>query len=162
MFKIYVDGLDSPADAILDVEAFFSQVKLTGDAAERFFIREIDYGTYNDNFTFFDRNLCKLYRENLSTGCKIALIVYHYPNKVINCIEAGDNAISAIFRVCERGNLIFSNVRHSISDWKSVSTEILFNNFLFSSVKEFSDYMADLWPQQPSKHLMEDYYDCII
>ncbi len=43
--------------------------------------------------------------SKLSTGCKTVINVLLFPNKIVNCIEAGSNAIEFMFKYFHTGNI---------------------------------------------------------
>ena len=87
-----VDGMDF----IWNVEGAFEGLNLTGSKEEKSIIQDIDKGEYLDNFYFIDRFGSKIQRCYLSTGCKAALVVLHNPDKLVNTVECGKNALGTI------------------------------------------------------------------
>ena len=154
VFNVFVRGIDDPKDIISDVNLAFSELTLCGDSNE-----EIDEARFWDSMHFLDRNGAKTDISHLSTGAKAALLVYYNPNRTINCIEIGPNALSALFTVTDTGNIVICNKKYLISDYGALDTTIHYRGYCFSSVKEFGDYLDDLWPELPTKALMEAYYE---
>ncbi len=158
MFNVFVKGIDAPNNIIDDVNVAFSELTLCGDSNEETILDTIDEASFCDSMHFYDRNGAKTAISLLSSGAKAALLVYHNPNNTINCIEMGPNALSVLFTVTDTGNIVIHNKKYLISDFGALDTVINYRGFCFSSVKEFGDYLDDLWPEQPTKALMEEYY----
>lgn len=159
IFNIFVRGIDEPQDVVEDVHLAFTELTLSGDAMEERIIHTIDMGHFCDTLSFYDRNGAKTRLTHLSSGSKAALLVYHRPNEIINCIEIGSNALSTLFTVTDTGNIVIGNLKYIISDYEALDTTIRYRGYCFSSVKEFGDYLEDLWPEPPTKALMEEYYE---
>lgn len=161
MYNVYVKGIDDPKseNVISDIESAFGKVTLCGDPKERLILEMVDSGSYCDSKYFYDRNGAKTSVVFLSSGAKAALLVYHFPQSVINCIEMGSNALSVLFKVSNTGNIIIANQNYYISDGDALETIINYRGYRFSNVDEFSDYLAYLWPESPTKSLMEEFYD---
>ena len=51
------------------------------------FIRQIEKGTYNDEYSFIDRFGYKLYNTELRMGCRAVLCVMNCPDVIIDLIE---------------------------------------------------------------------------
>ncbi len=159
MFHVFVKGIDEPADIVWDVHAAFGRVTLCGDDGERLILQRVEKASYCDSTHFLDRNGGKTGLMYLSSGAKAALLVYHCPETVINFVEAGSNALSALFKVTDTGNIVVANRKYLISDRGALDTTIQYRGYCFSSVRAFRDYLANLWPEPPTKGLMEAYYD---
>ena len=107
MLQIFVNKVDNKEyELINNVESAFLSVKLTGTELERKLIEEIEQGKYNDGESFIDRFGYKIRISELSTGCKAALCVLHFPNKVINLCECGVNARDIVINYCPSGRVL--------------------------------------------------------
>ena len=159
MFHVFVKGIDEPADVVWDVHAAFGGITLYRDDGERLILQRIDKASYCDGMHFLDRNGAKTSLMYLSSGAKAALLVYHFREKVINCIEVGSNALSALFKATDTGNIIVDNRKYLISDRGALDTSIQYRGHCFSSVREFSDYLAYMWLEPLSRRLMDAFYE---
>ena len=159
MYNIFVKGIDEPTVEIQDVVSAFSKISLHDDPMENLILKKVDKASYCDSRHFYDRNGSKTDVFFLSTGAKAALLVYHFPDTVVNCIEMGSNALSTLFKVSNTGNILIGNRVYLVSDRGTLETTIHYRGYCFSNVREFSDYFANLWPETPTGKLMEEYYD---
>ncbi len=71
----------------------------------------------------------------------------------------GSNALSALFTVTDTGKIVIANKKYILSDYLALDTAIAYRGYCFSSVKEFGDYLDELWPEIPTKALMEAHYE---
>jgi hypothetical protein len=111
MLTIYRDGIDklpNNQNLITDAEiAFKSLPNGIDDTHEnREFIEEIEGGQYKDQYTFTDRFGCKLYKEDLSTGCKVAILIAEKQDSIIDTMECGINALISIITHCKSGSIL--------------------------------------------------------
>ena len=111
MLDIYFYNDDGTYDVngkeiIGDIEEAFYDIKLTCTEEEKRIVNEIEHGELIDNSRFKDRFGCTLYIRDLSTGCKAGLIVLHNKDKVLDCIECGNNARDVIIRHCKEGGIL--------------------------------------------------------
>ena len=155
-FNIYVKGIDAPPVYEPDIEKCFSMLTLTGDDVEKKFLYDIDGASFYDDTLFFikDRYDCKISVWNLSTGCKAALVVYHNPDKAFNCVEAGDNAIAAILKYCEYGNIIIANTAYLLKFNEAIDRSIKYLDYKFESLQDFAEYMRVRWANKPSDDII--------
>lgn len=83
MLEVYIyahgtrveEAVPSGMELIRDPEAYFSCLELRCDDIDRDLVRVIEEGTLLDGSRFLDRFGVTLYTQQLSTGCKAALMV---------------------------------------------------------------------------------------
>ena len=150
MLKILVSGIDPiPEDAIMDAEKAFAMSSVRGDEIDRLLIKTIEKGEYLNPYEFIDRFGHKLSTMYMSTGCQSALAVHNRPDLVINCIEAGDNALSEIIKYCERGTIIIPNRKFAFCTVGKDAVDVLYHGYRYTSFTRFAYYMYDEWPHEP-------------
>lgn len=76
----------------------------------------IDGSTYVRDTTMVTRYGEYIDMDYLSTGCKTAINAYANPNKIVDCIESGGNAILQMFRL-KNGNLLVEIPPFSFEDY---------------------------------------------
>lgn len=137
--ELNLDEIELPI--IKDVEEGFLGLQLEDDNVTRRILKEIEQAEYYSPTRVTDRFGAQIYISELSTGCKAALCVQHYPDKVIDTIECGSNARDAIIRNCTKGHVIFyNNDRMIISNNKDVN--ICLKNKIFHSIEDLNDFMG--------------------
>ena len=150
MLKLLVSGIDPiPEDAIMDAEKAFAMSSVRGDEIDRLLIKTIEKGEYLNPYEFIDRFGHKLSMMYMSTGCQAALAVHNRPDLVINCIEAGDNALSEIIKYCERGTIIIPNRQFAFCTVGKDAVDVLYRGYRYTSFTRFAYYMYDEWPHEP-------------
>ena len=102
-------------EIISDIEEAFYNIKLTCTEEEKRIVSEIEHGELIDSARFRDVFGCTLYVSDLSTGCKAGLVTLHNKDKVLDCIECGNNARDAIIRHCKEGGILIVDNGVSIS-----------------------------------------------
>lgn len=116
-----VEGaVPSDVELVRDPEAYFSRLALRCDDIDKNLVRVIEEGTLLDGHRFLDRFGVMLYTQQLSTGCKAALIVNN-SDKVIDLRECGVNAISAILSLCKSGRVAMTAPATDLSDFTNGS-----------------------------------------
>lgn len=152
MLNVYLDRADVPKDTkiIEDVELQFMLCSLEMSSEEQQMLEFIEHGTLNSEVDFIDRFGYKLYIDNLSTGCKAALCVLHFPDKIIDLKECGNNAVEAILRLCKNGSIIVNSSPAGFSETESkASVEIVCNGYIFTNYTSFNKYVKDWYPFPP-------------
>lgn len=98
MLHLYIGKENLPKDMpyIDDPDAVFLTVKITGNEFQRRVLSEVEHGEYCDSRRFTDRFGGQLYYDNLSSGTKALFVVEYYNDRVINCIDCGENALAYI------------------------------------------------------------------
>lgn len=131
---------------IWDIEKEFHLITLLGTDTEREIIAEIEQGKYLDNLSFLDRFGYKLRREYLSTGCKVALTVLHNPDKIINTVECGMNALGTIITYCKDGNILIYTDEQKIPyihDTLAKNISVQLDGIHFTDFDKLNSYIAD-------------------
>lgn len=94
-----------PKEFVRDAEAYFIKADIKGTPEQRALIHDIDCGSYLDNQYFLDRFGAKVSLRDISTGCKVGLLVSCISGKVINGQECGNNARDSIIRNIRNGSI---------------------------------------------------------
>jgi hypothetical protein len=89
-----------------NAELAFRNLDINWDETDNKLISEIDKGKLQ-GADFIDRFGRNLPLDAISCGCKCALVVNHNPDKVINTIECGRNAIDAIIKYIKNGDVVW-------------------------------------------------------
>lgn len=147
--NIYFDGVGVQPNSIvqMDAEAFFSKVHMDGCDYDRLMLANIECGSFVDDLTFRDRFNRILFRKFLSTGTKVALILYHLPDSVVNGAEVGYNALTEIVKHCDRGSLFLPADNYHIScDMSDSAVDVICHGRHFKSLFELSEYMMEEAP----------------
>lgn len=145
MLTIYFsdeEQLFDQKDLIHDVEEYFPRIKLTGSEKELEILKLIENGKFVDKLSFIDRFGYKLWTSELSTGCKAAFCVLHYPDKVVDLTECGLNARDVIVSVCDVGNVLMTNSSITFVEYKS-SISVSLDGNKFDSVDDLNNYIDD-------------------
>lgn len=128
-----------------DIENLFrkSTIRRTSNISK--FIQDIDSGIYIDERNFKDRfgNIARI--DWLSTGCKAAILVeLNDNNELIDTIECGTNALSAIISVCRKGNIL---IQKPISKYVSYTgldeIDVAIDGYRFTSLKRLNLYLFE-------------------
>ena len=107
MLNIYVDNnYNDIPNFVFDVEAFFGFTKLKDDEFTRLVLKELEQGEYVSEYSFKDRFGEGLRSIHLSTGSKILLCVYYYPEYTFNGVELGANGYHLLTK-CPTGSIYF-------------------------------------------------------
>ena len=158
MINVYVHGIDCPDHNVKDVEAAFSAILLDGSEMDRKLIQRIEEGSYLSPTHLLDRFGVTLPVYDLSTSCKAALLAYHRPDAVINCIEVGFNGVSAILNYCDGANIVLHNNQTVVSPEGDSNIPDKYRGYTFNNSTEFAFYLSYGWPQIPTTEMMEDIY----
>jgi len=91
MLLVY-DDRTKPEGVVLNNESAFLKYEVQDCEYTRKVIKEIEEGEFLDSRSFIDKFGYKVYLENISTGSKTLLNIYHNPDKVFFVGEIGANA----------------------------------------------------------------------
>lgn len=129
-----------------DVDKAFFSVRITGTDKERAVLKEIDRAEYNSSNTFIDRFGVRLPTSDLSTGCKAALVVLHNPDKIVNCIECGNNARDSIIRNCSDGSILLEDngVTFRYGNSQNNSIDVCVDGYKFRDIDSLNSYVRDI------------------
>lgn len=137
-----VDEIKNKEDIIFDVEYEFMGLSLTGTDIDNSIINYIEQGKYYDDTSFIDRFGVKCYYDCMSTGCKAALLVANRPNKVVNCIECGSNALEAIILYCKDGEiLVYADTLDNVHLANNREVDVELNGIHFTSSSKLDRYI---------------------
>ena len=156
MLTIYFKDIDAPTENIIDdIEEAFCTFRLTGTKVERAAIEEIEKGKYRDSRVFEDRFGVCLYTDCLSSGSKAMMVVGHYPDKVVNCVECGANAITSIAMNCDNGAIIILPRAYGVEIGGDKPINVLCRGHLFTDPWDLNSYLYHDAPYEVD----EDVYD---
>ena len=146
MHNVYIRGYGKcPKPDIYDIEDAFFLTRLCGSDIEKQAIKMVDNGTYIDSTWFEDRFGGKLYLDSLSTGCKAIIVVGNNPNKIIDTIECGPNAIKSLLNICNDGNVILSSYYRSgipyIENGGGSKINVMLNGKHFTHIRDLNNYL---------------------
>lgn len=140
---INVEIFDKQNDKLINVDRVFPTFKLIGTELDKKIIADIEQGEYVSNTEYKDRFGRTLPIWYMSTGCKIALCVANLPDTLIDLIECGDNALVAIFKYCNKGNVrLFDDSKEIVVD-KDFNCDIQFDGYHFTLFSRFQYYLKD-------------------
>lgn len=108
MITIYKNKADIPTGVELVEwnDLFFNQniIDRLGMGAEKI-IKKIDGASLREDYSIISGVNGELLNiDKLSTGCKTALNIYYFPEKVFSLKECGDNALDEIYS-CQSGQV---------------------------------------------------------
>lgn len=87
----YDDDIKKDSNFLLDVDSWFSSVKIEDKDYAKKVIREIDEGEYYNALGYRDRFGYSLRLDNLSTSSKALILLNEKKDKIINLEECGVN-----------------------------------------------------------------------
>ena len=110
MLNIYIGKENLPKDKALinDADAAIMLVTVIGTDFQRLVLERVEHGVYKDQRVFTDRFGNNLYYTDMSTGAKALMLVDALHDKVINCAECGENALSMLSHLTA-GNVYLPN-----------------------------------------------------
>ena len=129
-------------DIIDDCEVSFKYVKDISEKS-KVLMKLIDRADYFDNFTIIDRFGDKTFIDNLSTGCKTAICVVEYPDKWINTLECGLNALNAILTTCDEGNIIILDTGWDIPMTFGSKISVCVDGKEFKKISDMNEYIRE-------------------
>lgn len=144
-------------NTVTNVEQLFEHLKVKGTDIDKKLINLIEKGKYLNEYSFIDRFGYKLHYEDMSTGCKAALCVANYPNKIIDLLECGCNARDIIISICKNGNIIIRDNSIAIKDYSN-SIDVKVDNYKIKSVKRLNKYINSERPFEPDISMEEISY----
>lgn len=160
MLNVFVCGDSRPAIEVIppgmkyieNVEAV--SLVLQNTPLENTMLEVIEKGKYLSPSRFTDRFGDGLSVSEMSTGCKAALAVVHYPEYVINLDECGPNAIAAILTLCREGNVAIyeCSVTYPHLFGKNPSIEVRVGEYWFDNLDRLSGYVTKEFPHRPAMY----------
>ena len=149
MLKLIIDKSYNKY-SLMDMEKEFDMSgPIKDNKLSRKAIQEIEEGEYCDEHSIIDRFGYKLYRENISTGCKTALVLANNPNAIVDETEIGPNARDSIIRNFNQGTLIlrrdgltvanYYDKDYNITNTDKIDVEC--DGYHFTSLKSLNQYL---------------------
>lgn len=128
-----------------DCDAAYAETRLTGCEYDKLILSEIEHGEYIDNDRYRDRFGLNLKRDEMSSSAKVALVVYHNPDKIVNGIEIGLEAFYTLLKYCKSGHIVLPAEPRLINcdDEKDDSIDVICQGKQYASMWEFADYMLE-------------------
>ena len=133
------------SSTIVDINRYFRLVELSESTLAKTFIQEIDGGEYIDGSRFKDRFGVILDTEELSTGCKAAIVLANNPNKQVSLLECGTSAILSIIKHINDGSaIIYDRVsKFDVVDPSKIKIDISLDNYRFTILDRLNYYLTD-------------------
>lgn len=137
MLNVYIGRANLPEgkDLIYDVEKFFGVTKLLDCDFVKSVLEKVEQGRYMSEYAFYDRFGYGMKSNCLSTGSKILICTFMYPEYVINATELGDNGISLLHE-CTNGSVLFT--RSSIEFSSVPESGICLNGMVYKDLWELN------------------------
>ena len=142
-----------------DVELELLSTNISDTKITRDLIKKIEQGEYLDNNSFIDRFGFKLYINNMSTGCKAALIVSANPNKLIDLRECGWNARDEIIKNCKEGNILIkhSDITFALTAEEENSIDVRLDDYRFTNINSLNRYIeAREFDEETGKYILDE------
>ena len=153
MLELYFreDNPKLVSSIIRDVEFEFGRVEIKDTPEIRELIKTIEGGEYVDSTKFIDRFGFTLSTMDLSTGCKAAILVALFPNKVVDFIECGVNAFNAAVEIVRNGKILYHEPNVSIGYSKKNEDKIKckVDSYIFTSIDRLNEYLFNERPYKP-------------
>ncbi len=125
-----------------DIEKLFFSTTIENNEATRKLLKQIENAEYISSSKYKDRFGIILSINDLSTGTKAALCVLYHPDKIIDLVECGNNAIDAIIENCKDGYILDSE--HTAAYYSAgTGISVEFDGKTFTSVDSLNDYIAE-------------------
>ena len=105
-----------------DVDKAFFSVRIAGTDKEKAVLKEIDKAEYNSSNTFIDTD------------------------KIVNCIECGNNARDSIIRNCSDGSILLEDngVTFRYGDGHNNSIDVCVDGYKFRDIDSLNSYVRDI------------------
>lgn len=138
---IYTDRKQIPAgvEIIEDNDAQFAFTGVKVNDTTKALVKEIDEGDLVSASRFVDRFGVSLYTSELSTGSKTAINVDTNPDKVVNVVECGLNAITSIVENCRTGMILNEYECGGYGTGLDVNIDIIYNGVHYTNSDDFEE-----------------------
>ncbi len=145
MLSVFIKNGDEKlsGEVVTDVEKEFSKLRVTGKKIEKILIEKIEKGKYNDVNSYIDRFGYKLYYNDISNGCKAALCVVNFTDKIIDLAECGNNARDIIISFCKTGNILIEDNGIAISTQYNKDIDVRIDKYRFFDIDRLNKYISD-------------------
>ena len=144
MLNLYIKDFLNPPEGlpyIHDVEGGFIEIEINKVPKLADALLAIEQATPCNEDVFTDRFGVGLYYKYLSTGCKAALCVAAFPDKLINVEECGFNALDAIIHLYTEGNILLVSFNRGITSYPSNIINVKCNGFVFTNADALNQYL---------------------
>lgn len=147
---LYIDSIERSSvildkTTILDIEGEFSCLNLKDNELNRKLIKEIEHGEYINSVTFKDRFGVTLSTEDLSTGCKAAILLGSNPDKRVSLLECGSNALISVYKNIKQGKALVYD-RYAKFDTlhpNNIIIDVVLNGYRFTTLDRLNYYITD-------------------
>lgn len=133
-----------------NIDALFMKLKIKVTNEAKQLVADIDHGKLIDSYSFIDRFGNQHNLNDLSTGCKAALLVC-FGNNEIDFTSSGQNAIEATIRNVKHGKMVIptpgSDMEYDIDNPEQIDVEI--DGYRFGTIPRLNDYIQEEWPDEP-------------
>lgn len=134
--NIYSDKEKVPADLriVRDIEAEFECVTLENDELTRTLLKNIENAEYDNAVSYIDCNGYKLPKENLSVGCKIAIMAGMFTNCVFDTVECISKDRSNIVSYVCKGNILDTRRKRGYSKIGVSEINVVYDGTYFDDI----------------------------
>ena len=138
-------------EIIDNIEVAFVKYKFKNTEFERNILRVIENAAICNTNAFIDRFGNKLPISDLSTGTKAALLIHANPDKLVDTIECGLNALSSILSFCKAGNVLMHDYQTHLPYVDDVNPiiDVCLDKYRFDNLDRLCDYLCNERPFAP-------------
>lgn len=133
-----------------NIDALFMKIKMQVTPETKQLVKDIESCELVSKNTFRDKFGNHRDIDDLSQGCKAALLVYCGDTE-IDFTSSGQNAIEATIRNVKHGKMVIptpgSDMEYDIDNPEQIDVEI--NGYRFSTIPRLNDYIQEEWPDEP-------------
>lgn len=132
-------------NTIFDIDTHFNRVRVENNIYNAHMVQAIDQGKLLNDDCFVDRFGCTRFTEDLSTGCKAAIIIGANPTKRVALIECGDNALFEIVTHCKNGRALIYDPVNGILNFhrNDFEIDVEVDGYRFTSLDRLNYYFTD-------------------
>ena len=130
---------------IYNIDTKFKRLKIQNTDYNMQMVLSIDNGKLLDNGCFIDRFGATLYTDDLSTGCKTAILVGAFPTQLVSAIECGENALFQIIKNCKDGHILMYEPTIGITSDSLSDTpiDVQLGKYRFTSLDRLNHFFTD-------------------
>lgn len=126
---------------IRDVEAEFEYITLDDNEAIRYLLKNIEKAEYCNSVSYIDGAGFKRPKNQLSIGCKIAILAQKMPNSVIDTIECRQIDRSNVIAYCTQGNILDVRKKRGYIDVGPGEINVVYDGTVFNKVNQLNNFI---------------------
>lgn len=155
MLRVYIrefDDIPKDIEVVKDCDWEFSKlIGIPGTDAIKNILRYIDKAEWYSERQIKDRFGNVMAIDNISSGCKAAIVTSLNPDKAVDLIECGYNARDAILAYVKDGVIIMKDplLSNKIVSLHDEEVEIRYGKYKFKTVGRFREYIQNEMPSNP-------------